>query len=96
MTEIKARPGPFRVSESAARRIGEILATEGQPDLKLRITVSGGGVVSRQVEAGQNGVAEVAMGVVRGAWRWGKRLGRGGGGSPEAACGGRGRWRGSL
>jgi len=43
MTEIKAQPGPFRVSESAARRIGEILAAEGQPDLKLRITVSGGG-----------------------------------------------------
>ena len=43
MAEIKARPDPFRVSERAARRIGEILAREGQPDLKLRVSVSGGG-----------------------------------------------------
>ena len=43
MAEIKARPDPFQVSERAARRIGEILAREGQPDLKLRISVSGGG-----------------------------------------------------
>ena len=43
MAEIKARPDPVRVSERAARRIGEILAREGQPDLKLRISVSGGG-----------------------------------------------------
>jgi iron-sulfur cluster insertion protein len=43
MAEIKARPDPFRVSERAARRIGEILAREAQPGLKLRISVSGGG-----------------------------------------------------
>ena len=43
MAEIKARPDPFRVSERAARRIGEILAREGQAGLKLRISVSGGG-----------------------------------------------------
>jgi iron-sulfur cluster insertion protein len=43
MAEIKARPGPFRVTESAARRIGAIIAKEGQPDLKLRLSVSGGG-----------------------------------------------------
>jgi iron-sulfur cluster insertion protein len=43
MAEIKARPDPFQVSERAARRIGEILAREGQSDLKLRISVSGGG-----------------------------------------------------
>jgi iron-sulfur cluster insertion protein len=43
MAEIKARPDPFRVSERAARRIGEILSREGQPGLKLRISVSGGG-----------------------------------------------------
>jgi iron-sulfur cluster insertion protein len=43
MAEIKARPDPFRVSERAVRRIGEILAREGQPGLKLRISVSGGG-----------------------------------------------------
>jgi iron-sulfur cluster insertion protein len=43
MTEIKARPGPFSVTENAARRIGAILAKEAQPGLKLRISVSGGG-----------------------------------------------------
>jgi iron-sulfur cluster insertion protein len=43
MAEIKARPDPFRVSERAARRISEILAREGRPDLKLRVSVSGGG-----------------------------------------------------
>jgi iron-sulfur cluster insertion protein len=43
MAEIKARPGPFGVTERAARRIREILAAEGKPDLRLRITVSGGG-----------------------------------------------------
>jgi iron-sulfur cluster insertion protein len=31
------------VTERAARRIGEILALEEQPGLKLRISVSGGG-----------------------------------------------------
>ena len=43
MTEIKARPGPFVVTERAARRICAIMASEGQPAAKLRITVSGGG-----------------------------------------------------
>jgi len=43
MAEIKARPDPVQVSARAARRISEILAREGQPGLKLRISVSGGG-----------------------------------------------------
>jgi iron-sulfur cluster insertion protein len=43
MAEIKGRPDPFLVSERAARRISEILAREGQPRLKLRVSVSGGG-----------------------------------------------------
>jgi iron-sulfur cluster insertion protein len=43
MTEIKARSDPFRLTENAARRINEILAGEGQPELKLRVSVSGGG-----------------------------------------------------
>jgi iron-sulfur cluster insertion protein len=43
MAEIKARPDPFKVSERAVRRIGEILARESRPGLKLRISVSGGG-----------------------------------------------------
>jgi iron-sulfur cluster insertion protein len=43
MAEIKAPPAPFSVTERAAQRIGEILASEAQADMKLRITVSGGG-----------------------------------------------------
>ncbi len=43
MAEIKARPGPFSVTENAARRIGAILAKTTDPGLKLRISVSGGG-----------------------------------------------------
>jgi iron-sulfur cluster insertion protein len=43
MTEIKARSDPFQLTESAARRINEILAGEGQPGLTLRVSVSGGG-----------------------------------------------------
>jgi iron-sulfur cluster insertion protein len=43
MAEIKARPDPVQVSARAVRRIGEILARERQPGLKLRISVSGGG-----------------------------------------------------
>jgi iron-sulfur cluster insertion protein len=43
MAEIKARPDPVKVSARAARRIAEIIAREGQPGLKLRLSVSGGG-----------------------------------------------------
>ncbi|MEM7022751.1 MAG: iron-sulfur cluster insertion protein ErpA [Pseudomonadota bacterium] len=43
MSEIKAPPGPFSVTERAAQRIGEIIASESEDNLKLRITVSGGG-----------------------------------------------------
>ena len=35
--------GPFIVTERAAKRIGEILAVEGDVSQKLRISVSGGG-----------------------------------------------------
>ncbi|MGI9418081.1 MAG: iron-sulfur cluster insertion protein ErpA [Geminicoccaceae bacterium] len=38
-----AAPGPFVVTERAARRISEILAQEGGSGQKLRISVSGGG-----------------------------------------------------
>lgn len=34
---------PVSLSESAARRIGELKAKEGNPDLKLRLSVNGGG-----------------------------------------------------
>lgn len=39
----QSRPAPVTVSESAARRIGVMLSKEGKPDLKLRVSVSGGG-----------------------------------------------------
>lgn len=36
-------PPAVRMSVSAVRRIGELLAAEDRPDVALRITVSGGG-----------------------------------------------------
>jgi len=36
-------PAPFQVSERAIARVRDILAGEGEADLQLRITVSGGG-----------------------------------------------------
>ena len=43
MSEIKARPAPIAVTESAARRIAALIAAEGRPGVKLRVSVSGGG-----------------------------------------------------
>src|SRR5918998_6389948 len=43
MSEIKARPAPIAVTESAARRIAALAAREGRPGVRLRVTVSGGG-----------------------------------------------------
>jgi iron-sulfur cluster insertion protein len=43
MGEIKARPAPFSLTPSAARRIRTIVEREGQPGLRLRVSVSGGG-----------------------------------------------------
>ncbi|MDX6751761.1 iron-sulfur cluster insertion protein ErpA [Geminicoccaceae bacterium 1502E] len=43
MSEIKARPAPLSVTESAARRVSAIIAAEGRPDLRLRVSVGGGG-----------------------------------------------------
>jgi iron-sulfur cluster insertion protein len=43
MSEIKARPAPVAVSESATRRVAALIAAEGRPGVKLRVSVSGGG-----------------------------------------------------
>jgi iron-sulfur cluster insertion protein len=43
MGEIKARPAPFTLTEAAARRIRTIVEREEQPELRLRVSVSGGG-----------------------------------------------------
>jgi iron-sulfur cluster insertion protein len=43
MAEIKSRPEPLTVTASAARRIGALAAREARPDLRLRVSVSGGG-----------------------------------------------------
>lgn len=41
---------PFKVSDSAVRRVRELIAAEGKPDLKLRIAVQGGGCSGFQYE----------------------------------------------
>lgn len=43
MSEIKERPAPFRVSDSAFRRLNAIKEAEGRDGLRLRVGVSGGG-----------------------------------------------------
>nr|WP_217807029.1 iron-sulfur cluster insertion protein ErpA [Andreprevotia lacus] len=40
MTEM---PSPFNFSDSAASKVAELIAEEGNPDLKLRVFVTGGG-----------------------------------------------------
>ncbi|WP_373278004.1 iron-sulfur cluster insertion protein ErpA [Andreprevotia lacus] len=36
-------PSPFNFSDSAASKVAELIAEEGNPDLKLRVFVTGGG-----------------------------------------------------
>jgi len=38
-----ASEAPFTISERAAKRVAELIAGEGNPGLKLRIAVQGGG-----------------------------------------------------
>lgn len=40
VTEI---PAPINFTDSAARKVAELIAEEGNPDLKLRVFVQGGG-----------------------------------------------------
>jgi len=42
-TNVTTDGGNIAISESAARRIGELVTQEGSPGLMLRIAVSGGG-----------------------------------------------------
>lgn len=43
MTSVGSEKPPFIVTEAAFTRIGRIIAQEDNPELKLRISVSGGG-----------------------------------------------------
>ena len=36
-------PGPFLFTDSAAAKVADLIAEEGNPDLKLRVFVQGGG-----------------------------------------------------
>ncbi|MBT6441626.1 MAG: iron-sulfur cluster insertion protein ErpA [Alphaproteobacteria bacterium] len=42
-SEVRVEPGEIRVSTSAARQIGRLLANEENTDQALRVSVSGGG-----------------------------------------------------
>lgn len=48
MAETDARPAPLRITDSAARRIAALIAAEGKPGTKLRVSVSGGGCAGFQ------------------------------------------------
>lgn len=41
-------PSPIQFTESAARKVKELLAEEGNPELKLRVFVTGGGCAGFQ------------------------------------------------
>ena len=43
MSQIKDRPAPVALSDSAARRVAALIRAEGRPGVKLRVSVSGGG-----------------------------------------------------
>ena len=41
--EVEAMPAPLIFSDSAAAKVADLVAEEGNPDLKLRVFVQGGG-----------------------------------------------------
>lgn len=43
MSAIEEIPSPFNFTDSAASKVKELIDEEGNPDLKLRVFVSGGG-----------------------------------------------------
>src|SRR5262245_6068737 len=43
MTATEGRPAPLRLSSSAAKRITTVVAAEGKPAARLRVSVAGGG-----------------------------------------------------
>ncbi len=43
MAEMNARRAPVTISESAARRVAQLIAAENRPGTRLRVSVSGGG-----------------------------------------------------
>jgi iron-sulfur cluster insertion protein len=43
MNAVAEMPAPILFTDSAAAKVGELIAEEGNPDLKLRVFVQGGG-----------------------------------------------------
>ena len=43
MTAVIEMPAPINFTDSAASKVAELIAEEGNPDLKLRVFVQGGG-----------------------------------------------------
>ena len=43
MSEVSEMPPPLLSTDSAATKVGELIMEEGNPDLKLRVFVQGGG-----------------------------------------------------
>jgi iron-sulfur cluster insertion protein len=43
VTEVNLTQGPFVFTDTAADKVKDLIAEEGNPDLKLRVFVQGGG-----------------------------------------------------
>ena len=42
-TSLEAMPAPIVFSDNAAQKVAQLIEEEGNPDLKLRVFVQGGG-----------------------------------------------------